>query len=46
MDAGRLGEADACEKPAVDLSTARIEVETVQQRQVLVNGVPESGTFE
>jgi hypothetical protein len=33
-------------RPAVDLSTARIEVETVTQRRVLVNGEPESGTFE
>jgi len=30
----------------VDLSKATIEVETVQQRRILVNGVPESGTFE
>ena len=30
----------------VDLSKATITVETVQQRRILVNGVPESGTFE
>jgi hypothetical protein len=33
-------------KPMVDLSKARIEVETVAQRRILVDGVPESGTFE
>lgn len=50
-DAGQWTQGDwakptPAKKPAVDLSTARIEVETVQQRRVLVNGVPESGTFE
>ena len=33
-------------RPEIDLSKATIEVETVQQRRILVNGVPESGTFE
>ena len=33
-------------RPEVDLSKATITVETVQQRRILVNGVPESGTFE
>lgn len=50
-DAGQWVQGDwakpaPAKKAAVDLSTARIEVETVQQRRVLVNGVPESGTFE
>ncbi len=50
-DAGQWTQGDwakptPAKEPAVDLSTARIEVETVQQRRVLVNGVPESGTFE
>ena len=50
-DAGQWVQGDwakpaPAKKPAVDLSTARVEVETVQQRRVLVNGVPESGTFE
>ena len=50
-DAGQWVQGDwakpaPAKKPAVDLSTARIEVETVQQRRVLVNGVPESGTFD
>lgn len=33
-------------RPEIDLSKAAIEVETVQQRRILVNGVPESGTFD
>lgn len=33
-------------RPGLDLSTATVEVETVQQRRVLVNGAPESGTFD
>lgn len=50
-DAGQWVQGDwakpaPAKRPAVDLSKARIEVETVQQRRVLVNGVPESGTFE
>src|SRR3546814_15415434 len=50
-DAGQWVQGDwakpaPAKRPAVDLSTARIEVETVQQRRVLVNGVPESGAFD
>jgi hypothetical protein len=33
-------------RPEVDLSKATVTVETVQQRRILINGVPESGTFE
>ncbi len=33
-------------RPGVDLSTAKVEVETVQQRRILVDGVPESETFD
>ncbi|MDK2759822.1 MAG: DUF4153 domain-containing protein [Sphingopyxis sp.] len=29
-----------------DLSTARITIETVQQRRIVIDGVPESATFE
>ncbi len=50
-DAGQWVQGDwakpvPAKRPAVDLSTARIEVETVTQRRVLVNGEPESGTFD
>ena len=50
-DAGQWVQGDwakpaPAKRPAVDLSTARIEIETVQQRRVLVNGVPESGAFD
>jgi hypothetical protein len=50
-DAGQWVQGDwakqpPAKKPDVDLSKARIEVETVQQRRILVDGVPESGTFE
>ena len=33
-------------RPEIDLSKATIEVDTVQQRRILVNGVPESGAFD
>jgi len=50
-DAGQWSQGDwakaaPSKKPEIDLSKARIEVEAVQQRRVLVDGVPESGTFE
>ena len=50
-DAGQWVQGDWAKAPPpnkaeVDLSTARIEIEAVQQRRVLVNGVPESATFE
>ncbi|KTE17174.1 DUF4153 domain-containing protein [Sphingopyxis sp. H115] len=38
--------AAAGQKPAVDLSKARIEVETVSQRRITVDGVAQSGSFE
>jgi len=43
---GDWAKASPAKKPPVDLSKARIEVETVSQRRILVDGVPESGTFE
>ncbi|AJA09300.1 hypothetical protein SKP52_12025 [Sphingopyxis fribergensis] len=43
---GDWAKAAPAKKPPVDLSKARIEVENVQQRRVLVDGVQESGTFE
>jgi len=43
---GDWAKASPAKKPSVDLSKARIEVETVSQRRILVDGVPESGTFE
>jgi hypothetical protein len=43
---GDWAKASPAKKPPVDLSKARIEVETVQQRRLSVDGVPESGTFE
>lgn len=50
-DAGQWVQGDwakqpPAKKPDVDLSKARIEVETVQQRRIMVDGVPESGAFE
>lgn len=33
-------------RPEVDLSKAMVTVETIEQRRILVNGVPESGAFE
>ncbi len=33
-------------RPGLDLSTATVEVETVEQRRLLVNGTPESAVFE
>lgn len=33
-------------RPEGDLSKATVTVETVQQRRILINGVPESGAFE
>lgn len=43
---GDWAKATPAKKPPVDLSKARIEVETVQQRRITVDGVPESGAFE
>lgn len=43
---GDWAKASPAKKPPADLSKARIEVETVSQRRILVDGVPESGTFE
>lgn len=43
---GDWAKAAPAKKPDVDLSKARIEIETVQQRRILVDGVPESGAFE
>ena len=33
-------------RPEIDLSKATVTIETIEQRRILVNGVPESGTFE
>lgn len=33
-------------RPEVDLSKAAVTVETIEQRRILVDGVPESGAFE
>ena len=33
-------------RPEIDLSKAAVTVETIEQRRVLINGVPESGTFD
>ncbi|KQZ72720.1 hypothetical protein ASE06_09545 [Sphingopyxis sp. Root214] len=43
---GDWAKAAPAKKQDVDLSKARIDVETVQQRRILVDGVPESGAFE
>ncbi|WP_439568077.1 DUF4153 domain-containing protein [Sphingopyxis sp.] len=43
---GDLGREAGAPRPAVDLSKATVTVETVEQRRILVNGVPESGAFE
>ncbi len=32
-------------RPGLDLSTATVEVETIEQRRILVNGTPESAVF-
>ncbi|MGV3729273.1 MAG: DUF4153 domain-containing protein [Sphingopyxis sp.] len=34
------------QKPDLDLSKARIEIETVSQRRITVDGVPQSGSFD
>ena len=34
------------ERPGIDLSTAKIEVETVERRQITVDGAPETAPFE
>ncbi len=43
---GDRARASPAKRPDVDLSKAHIEVETLQQRRLVVDGVPESGTFE
>ena len=43
---GDLARDTRAARPGLDLSTATVEVEAVQQRRVLVNGAPESGTFD
>jgi len=50
-DAGEWVQGDrvkptVARKPDVDLSKAHIEVETLQQRRILVDGAPETPTFE
>ncbi len=50
-DAGEWVQGDRAKptvarKPDVDLSKAHIEVETLQQRRILVDGAPETSTFE
>ena len=43
---GDIGRDTRPTRPEVDLSKATVTVETVEQRRILVNGVPESGAFE
>lgn len=43
---GDMGREARSAQPDGDLSTATVTVETVEQRRILVNGVPESGAFE
>lgn len=50
-DAGEWVQGDRAKptvarQPDVDLSKAHIEVETLQQRRILVDGAPETSTFE
>ena len=34
------------DRPGLDLSTARVAVETIEQRRIVVDGAPESGSFD
>ena len=43
---GDMGREARSAQPDGDLSTATVTVEMVEQRRILVNGVPESGAFE
>jgi hypothetical protein len=48
---GRWVQGDKARDPrparvGTDLAKAKVEVETVQQRRILIDGVPESGVFE
>lgn len=43
---GERAEASPHHRPELDLSKARIEIETVQQRRITVDGVPQSGSFD
>jgi len=43
---GDLGRDARATRPAVDLSKATVTVETIEQRRILVDGLPESGAFE
>lgn len=43
---GDIGRDARPARPGLDLSTATVEVKTIEQRRILVNGTPESAVFD